>query len=553
MSAKARAEERDACRDLVVLAPLSIEARAIRSALAGVEVLQTGMGPDRATRASERLRSNAGGSSIRARAVAVAGFCGALDPTLQPGDVVVASEVIGAGGATPCPSAGILLAALARLGLPARLGPIVSVDRVVSGPERERLRADTGAIAVDMESAWLADAAGDRPFAVLRVVVDAPGRDLKRNPVATARGGLRAYRALAKAAPALASWAGAAGPRTVLLAGPRSFCAGVERAIEIVERALDRYGPPVFVRKQIVHNVHVVRDLERRGAVFVESAEEVPEGATVVFSAHGVSPEVRDQAGARRLHVIDATCPLVTKVHTEARRFAGSKYTIFLIGHDGHEEVEGTTGEAPESIRLIEKVGDVEALEVEDPERVAYLSQTTLAVDEVDEVVHSLRERFPALTGPGSADICYATQNRQDAVKVLARDCDLLLVIGSENSSNSKRLVEVAEREGCRAALIDDETGIDPEWLAGAETVGVTAGASAPEVLVDRLLDALAGLGPVTVEERQVTTESMRFTLPVELRGVQGGSSNERSEAAADPLAHEAIRWKRSASEETKG
>ena len=554
MSGNARGNGRAQRAHLVVLAPLSIEARAIRSALPGALILRTGMGRTRSTRAitgglperTTRILEEAG-------AVAVAGFCGALDPSLRPGDVVVATQVRGPDGTRPCPSAGILAAALTAMGIAARVGPLVSTYHVVSGSERERLRQETGALAVDMESAWLARAAGDRPFAVLRVVVDTPRRELTGNPLSTALGGLRGYRALAKAAPALASWAEATGPRTVLLAGPRSFCAGVERAIEIVERALDRYGPPVYVRKQIVHNVHVVRDLERRGAVFVESAEEVPAGATVVFSAHGVSPEVRDQARGRHLHVIDATCPLVTKVHTEARRFAGSKYTIFLIGHDGHEEVEGTTGEAPGSIRLIQNVEDVDGMEVEDPDRVAYLSQTTLAVDEVDEVVGALRDRFPSLTGPGSDDICYATQNRQDAVKVMARECDLLLVIGSENSSNSKRLVEVAEREGCRAALIDDETGIDPGWLLGADTVGVTAGASAPEVLVDRVLDALAGLGRVAVEERQVTTESMRFTLPVEIRGVQGGSSNERSEAAADSLAHEAIGLKRSASEEKEG
>ncbi|MGH2555382.1 MAG: 4-hydroxy-3-methylbut-2-enyl diphosphate reductase [Actinomycetota bacterium] len=518
MSARAPSQERDSRAELIVLAPLSIEARAIRSALPGVEVITTGMGPERASAAAERLRSNPGGRPPDARAVAVAGFCGALDPTLRPGDVVVATEIRGPDGVTACPSAGILVAALARLGIDARLGPILSSDRIVSGPERPRLRSETGAIAVDMESAWLAPGAEDRPLAVLRVVVDSPEHELKGNPLATARGGLKAYRALTRAAPALRSWADAARPRKVLLAGPRSFCAGVERAIEIVERALDRYGPPVYVRKQIVHNVHVVRDLEQRGAVFVESAQEVPEGATVVFSAHGVSPEVWSEARARDLHVIDATCPLVTKVHAEARRFAGSAHTIFLIGHDGHEEVEGTTGEAPRSIRLIERVEDVDGLEVSDPTRVAFLSQTTLAVDEVDGVVEALRKRFPALAGPGSADICYATQNRQDAVKVLARECDLLLVIGSENSSNSKRLVEVAEREGCRSALIDDERGIDPQWLVDAGTVGVTAGASAPEVLVDRVLDALAGLGPVSVEERQVTAESMRFTLPVELR-----------------------------------
>jgi len=304
----------------------------------------------------------------------------------------------------------------------------------------------------------------------------------------------------------------------VILASPRGYCAGVERAVDTVERALRLYGRPVYVRKQIVHNVHVVRDLEQRGAVFVDELGEVPEGALVVFSAHGVSPQVRSEAQKRRLEVIDATCPLVTKVHAEAKRFAKAGYTIFLIGHDGHEEVEGTTGEAPEAIRLVEEHDDLTSLQVDQPGKVAFLTQTTLAVDEVNSVVDGLRERFPALSGPGSEDICYATQNRQDAVKALARECDLLLVIGSENSSNSQRLVEVAEREGCRARLVDDETGIDPEWLVDAGTVGLTAGASAPEVLVERVVEALGDLGPVDVQERQVVMESMRFTLPVELR-----------------------------------
>jgi 4-hydroxy-3-methylbut-2-enyl diphosphate reductase len=451
--------------------------------------------------------------------VAVAGFCGALDSTLHVGEVVVASEIRGPGGRRTLPSSGMLVAALSRLGIPARMGPILSVDHLVRGGERDEL-AETGAIAVDMETAWLASAANGHPLAVMRVVSDSPGRDLIAHPLATAVGGLRAYRALARAVPALETWAKATGPRRVLLAGPRSFCAGVDRAIEIVERALDRYGPPIYVRKQIVHNVHVVRDLEQRGAVFVDAIEEVPEGATVVFSAHGVSPEVRRESSLRRLHVIDATCPLVTKVHTEAKRFAGAGYTIFLIGHEGHEEVEGTTGEAPDHIRLIqpEDDGDLDVTEVADPSRVAFLTQTTLAVDEVTEVVQDLRQRFPALAGPGSEDICYATQNRQDAVKALAKECDLLLVIGSENSSNSQRLVEVAGREDCRAYLVDDETGIDPGWLEGAGTVGLTAGASAPEVLVERVVAALADLGEVVVEERQVITESVRFTLPVELR-----------------------------------
>jgi len=496
---------------LVVLTPLAIEARAVRTGLPRARVVRGGMGRAKASRAAASLEL---GSS---RALAIAGFCGALDPTLRPGDVVVATEVRGPDGTRKLPSSSMLLAALASRGVTARTGPIVTVDHVVSGNERLAL-AGTGALAVDMESAWLASASDGLPLAVLRTVVDVAGRDLRTHPLATATGGLKAYRALSRAAPALEAWAAAAGARRVLLAGPRSFCAGVERAIEIVERALDRYGPPVFVRKQIVHNVHVVHDLERRGAVFVDELGEVPEGALVVFSAHGVSPQVRDEASDRSLRVIDATCPLVTKVHAEAKRFAKAGYTIFLIGHDGHEEVEGTTGEAPEAIRLVEEHDDLEQLDIPDPRKVAFLTQTTLAVDEVNTVVEGLRGRFPSLSGPGSEDICYATQNRQDAVKALARECDLLLVIGSENSSNSQRLVEVAEREGCRARLVDDETGIDPEWLHGAHTVGLTAGASAPEVLVERVIEALGDLGPVDVEERQVVTESMRFTLPVELR-----------------------------------
>jgi 4-hydroxy-3-methylbut-2-enyl diphosphate reductase len=292
----------------------------------------------------------------------------------------------------------------------------------------------------------------------------------------------------------------------------------VDRAIEIVEQALDRYGPPVYVRKQIVHNVHVVRDLEQRGAIFVDDVDEVPAGARLVFSAHGVSPQVRAKAAARDLRVIDATCPLVTKVHAEARRFAGSGHTIVLVGHDGHEEVEGTTGEAPEAIRLIGSADEVASLRLDPDRPVAYLTQTTLAVDEVDDVVRVLRERFPDLAGPGSDDICYATSNRQDAVRALAAECDLLLVIGSANSSNSQRLVEVSERLGCPARLFDDENELVPEWLVGAKTVGVTAGASAPESLVHRVIEALAGLGPVEVQERTVVEESLQFTLPVELR-----------------------------------
>ena len=497
---------------LLVLTALRLEARALAPALPGARVIPSGMGRRAARRAAGLLERAPGTGPV-----AVAGLAGALEEGLAPGDLVVATEVRGPGGApVPCPAAGPLLAALRRHGLPARAGPILTVERLVRGAERARLAA-TGALAADMESAWLARAASARgaPLAVVRAVADAPGRELAR-PGAP-RAALRALGALRRAAPALADWARAAGPRRVLLAGPRSFCAGVERAIEVVERALRRHGPPVYVRKQIVHNAHVVRDLERRGAVFVEDLAEVPPGALVVFSAHGVAPAVRAEAARRGLSVIDATCPLVAKVHAEARRFARGGYTIALIGHAGHEEVEGTSGEAPGRVRVLASVEEAERLEVPDPERVAYLTQTTLAVDEAEEVVAALRRRFPALAGPASADICYATTNRQEAVRAVARDADLVLVVGSGNSSNSRRLVEVAERAGCPARLIDDDAALDPAWLAGVATVGLTAGASAPAALVDRVVAALGGLGPVEVTERAVVTESVEFTLPKEV------------------------------------
>jgi 4-hydroxy-3-methylbut-2-enyl diphosphate reductase len=311
---------------------------------------------------------------------------------------------------------------------------------------------------------------------------------------------------------ALSAWGAAAGTRRILLAGPRSFCAGVERAIDIVERILAQHGSPVYVRKQIVHNVHVVRELEQRGAIFVDELDEVPPGSTVVFSAHGVSPAVRLQAQRRRLDVIDATCPLVTKVHSEAKRFAARGDTIVLVGHAGHEESEGTLGEAPDRILLVENEQDVERLEIDGP--VSYLTQTTLAVDEAGRVVDTLRARFPQLTGPGTDDICYATTNRQDALRAVVADADLVLVIGSANSSNSVRLVELAHRHGTAAYLVDDAAGIDPAWLVGVRTVGLTAGASAPPRLVTDVIDALAGFGATTVLERQVATETIHFGLP---------------------------------------
>jgi 4-hydroxy-3-methylbut-2-en-1-yl diphosphate reductase len=307
-------------------------------------------------------------------------------------------------------------------------------------------------------------------------------------------------------------------PSRILLAWPRGYCAGVERAVDTVERAIRIYGPPVYVRKQIVHNIHVVGDLEAKGAVFVEDESEVPEGAVVILSAHGVAPEVYENAGERRLTVIDATCPLVTKVHLEARRFARDGQTILLIGHEGHEEVIGTRGEAPDRMILVSSPEQARTIQVEDPRRVAYLSQTTLSVDETNEVIDVLRERFPALQGPPRDDICYATQNRQEAVKELARQSDVVLVIGSDNSSNSKRLVEVARMEGTPAHLLDDQSEIQLDWLEGRETVGVTSGASAPEWLVERVVDRLKSLGATHVEQLHTVEEHMQFSLPAGVR-----------------------------------
>jgi 4-hydroxy-3-methylbut-2-en-1-yl diphosphate reductase len=307
-------------------------------------------------------------------------------------------------------------------------------------------------------------------------------------------------------------------PETLLLAAPRGYCAGVDRAVQTVERALELYGAPVYVRKEIVHNKHVVEQLRDRGAVFVEAETEVPEGATVVFSAHGVAPTVHANAQSRRLKTIDATCPLVTKVHREALKFAADGYTIVLIGHAGHEEVEGTMGEAPEHIVLIEDEAGVDALEVRDPEKVAYISQTTLSVDETRAIIARLRERFPAIVGPRTDDICYATTNRQAAVKQLAQQADLVLVIGSGNSSNSNRLVEVARELGADSHLIDNETQVREEWLEGQRVVGITSGASAPEELVQRLVQFFRDRGTADVRELEVVREDVRFMLPKTIR-----------------------------------
>ena len=306
--------------------------------------------------------------------------------------------------------------------------------------------------------------------------------------------------------------------RRLLLASPRGYCAGVERAVETVERALELQGSPVYVRRQIVHNAHVVRDLERRGAIFVESEEDVPEGAALVLSAHGVAPAVHERAAQRGLRTVDATCPLVAKVHAEARRYAAEGYTILLIGHEGHEEVEGTLGEAPEATVLVQTVDAAERVRIPDPARVAYVTQTTLSVDETAEIVATLRRRFPEIEGPQAGDICYATTNRQRAVKELAVEIDLLLVIGSENSSNSKRLVETGRAAGVEAHLIEDEAAIDERWLEGAETVGITSGASAPEHLVRRVCDWFRARGVEEIVSAGAVFEDVFFRLPVEIR-----------------------------------
>ena len=306
--------------------------------------------------------------------------------------------------------------------------------------------------------------------------------------------------------------------KRVLLAAPRGYCAGVDRAVKIVERALETCGAPVYVRKEIVHNRHVVDELTKRGAVFVDSESEIPEGAVCVFSAHGVSPAVRRNAEDRRLRVIDATCPLVTKVHLEAKSFARDGRRIVLVGHEGHEEIEGTAGEAPDATVVVESIEQVERLKLDARAPVAYLTQTTLSVDDTREVVQALRNHFDNISGPHRDDICYATQNRQVAVKVIAAESDVVLVVGAVNSSNSNRMVEVARNAGTPAYLVPDESYLDESWLEGAEVIGVSSGASAPEVLVDRLLERLAGLGYSDVDTKEVTSEDVTFSLPPWLR-----------------------------------
>ncbi len=492
-------------------APLRSEAAALAVGLRGhgrrPALVRTGGGrqPSRAA----RLRASVG-------PVVVCGVCGALRDDMLPGDLIVASEVRGQDGRVrPCPAAPLLVGSLRAAGLRVHVGPIIGTAGLVHGRAQRSMLAGQGALAVDLESPALLDAVAGRPAVVVRAVVDTPARPLRR-PGTPARG-LRALRSLTRAAPVLADWTqltvGAA-----LTAEPRAFCAGVERAIATVERALAGEVHPIYVRRQIVHNTHVVAGLEARGAVFVTELDEVPRGATVVLSAHGVAPAVRAEAVARSLRVVDATCPLVAKVHTEARRAAEQGDVVVLIGHAEHEEVVGTRGEAPEDTVVVSSLGDVDRLTPPDGTRISYLMQTTLALDEAGAIAARLLVRFPHAQGPPSQDICYATSNRQAAVSRTAASADVVLVLGSPNSSNSRRLVEVAERGGAPAHLVEDVNSVRLEWLAGAHSVGITAGASAPPHLVDDLVEALAATGKVEVRNVSVGREHVAFELPKEVR-----------------------------------
>jgi 4-hydroxy-3-methylbut-2-en-1-yl diphosphate reductase len=407
-------------------------------------------------------------SRVRAQQpLLITGTSTALIDEARPGDLVVAAT----------PAGPLLFGAVARLGLRTHLGP----------PQ------------------WLPEWGTPSGQTVTLHAATSPWQTPK------------ALRALRAAAPAVDQWAAATGEREVLLGSPRSFCAGVERAVQIVERALDRFGAPVYVRRQIVHNTHVVKRLQERGAVFVEELDAIPQGATVVLAAHGVSPTVRHDAEARELKVIDATCPLVAKVHAEVRRFAQKGHTVFLIGHDDHEEVVGTRGESPEQVVVVGDAKQAAEVQPRDPHKVAYVMQTTLDVDEAQHTAAALRERFPDLVGPGDDDICYATTNRQAAVIEVARQSELVIVLGSPNSSNSHRLAEVAAKPGPPAYLVDDVSAVDLRWLAGVRRVGITAGASAPPHLVNQLVEALSGLGHISVREATVVQEDVQFSLPREV------------------------------------
>jgi len=494
--------------DVILLAPTGVEANVM-----GPDVLVSGFDARSVAGATATLPAGDGGSMP----IALAGTAERLCASLHPGQVVVASELwtLGEDGdivvCRTLECAGLVASELRHEGHDVVVGPVLTAG---TGCDRGPL-VTSGALVLDHDSAWTAALIErERPLAVVRVVEDRTG------PGAMAAADTQhAALMLGRVRLPLERWARACRARRVVMASPRSFCAGVERAIETVERALARYGAPVYVRRQIVHNVHVVQRLAALGAIFVDELDEVPDGATVVLAAHGVAPAVREEAARRHAFtVIDATCPLVAKVHHEARRYAAKGYQIVLIGHGDHEEVIGTIGEAPERTHLVASTADVQALSLSEGSRVAYLTQTTLATDETSGVIDALRGRFPDIVGPGADDICYATQNRQDAVREIAHDCDLLLVVGSQNSSNTARLVEVARREGCKAELVEDASQLRLSWLEGAGTIGLTAGASAPESLVTEVVQALSSLGPIEVDVRRTVEETVRFALPLQVR-----------------------------------
>ena len=523
---------------LLFLAPLRLEARAVAQGAPGARVVRTGAGPLRSCRSVAELTAGGHRGGERrvpgplqsvdtpplgstwtspTRAVAVAGLAGGLRDDLEPGTLVVANRVIDEAGnvAAQLNSAPLLAAELSARGHTAVVGTVISARGVVQGSQRRAALASLGAVAVDTETAWLLANGWGLPQAAVRVIVDTPGRELRS--LATVTGGIKALGVLSRAARVVAEWSDSLDEREIVLASPRSFCAGVDRAIQTVERAIDKFGVPVYVRRHIVHNRHVVADLEARGAVFVTDLDEVPDGATVIFSAHGVAPSVRRAAEDRGLRVVDATCPLVSKVHYEVRRFAARSMQVVLIGHAGHDETEGTLGEAP-NISLVEDPADVARLEVSDPERLAYVTQTTLSPDDVASVVEELTRRYPGVVGPGSADVCYATQNRQDAVRMIAPRCSTVIVVGSPTSSNANRLVEVARRFGSNAVLVEDERDLRFEHVRGASVLGVTAAASTPPHVVDAVIDALRAFGPTHVTEVSTVAENASFSLPMEVR-----------------------------------
>ncbi len=522
---------------LLLMAPLRLEARAVAQGAPGARIVRTGAGPLRSCRSVEEITAGvrlhgerrspypargfdppgAGVTRTNTRAVAVAGLAGGLSDDLEPGTVVVANRVIDETGnvAAQLSSAPLLAAELTARGHRALVGTVISARSVVQGSARRAALASLGAVAVDTETAWLLGNGWGLPSAAVRVIVDTPGRELRS--LATVTGGIKALGVLSRAASVVAEWADTVDDREIVLASPRSFCAGVERAIETVNRAIDKFGAPVYVRRHIVHNRHVVADLEARGAVFVSELDEVPDDATVVFSAHGVAPAVRHRAAERGLRVVDATCPLVSKVHHEVRRFASRSMQVVLIGHAGHDETEGTLGEAA-NISLVENPADVAHLAVSDPERLAYVTQTTLSPDDVASVVEELTRLYPGVVGPGSADVCYATQNRQDAVRMIAPRCAVVIVVGSPTSSNANRLVEVARRSGSKAVLVEDERDLRFEHVRGASVLGVTAAASTPPHVVDAVVDALSAFGPTNITEVSTVAENASFSLPVEVR-----------------------------------